>query len=224
MQIAHLSIVSVCVDSHPLYIECSYLHIGMILCTPLQGWAFFGNFPINGINYFSLQTGSPFSTRYLSNWRRRCLSHCGSFAMARSVECVWLCMKITKSVCQYIQYLICTCTCTCVCICILSACICHSSHCYIAGNIVCNSSLHCPFSFRISSPSIYTGSGDTLKIITAMIGKFAIAGSFDFVYLYTAELYPTQVRNVGVGVASIGARLGGIFTPIVLLLVCMSVS
>ena len=56
-----------------------------------------------------------------------------------------------------------------------------------------------------------------------MAGKFAIAGSFDFVYLYTAELYPTQVRNVGVGVATIGGRLGGIFMPIVLLLVCIGV-
>lgn len=46
-----------------------------------------------------------------------------------------------------------------------------------------------------------------------------MAGSFGFVYLYTAELFPTQVRNLGVGVTSIGARLGGILAPMVLLLV-----
>ncbi|XP_064403541.1 organic cation transporter protein-like isoform X2 [Halichondria panicea] len=34
-----------------------------------------------------------------------------------------------------------------------------------------------------------------------------------------AELFPTQVRNIGAGVATIGARLGGFFAPIVLLLV-----
>ena len=52
-----------------------------------------------------------------------------------------------------------------------------------------------------------------------MMGKFAVAGSFGFVYLYTAELFPTQVRNLGVGVTSIGARIGGILAPMVLLLV-----
>ena len=65
----------------------------------------------------------------------------------------------------------------------------------------------------------YTGFGDSPKIVLAMVGKFAIAGSFALVYLYTAELFPTQVRNIGAGVSTIGARLGGIFSPIVLLLV-----
>ena len=53
------------------------------------------------------------------------------------------------------------------------------------------------------------------------MGKFAVAGSFGFVYLYTAELFPTQVRNLGVGMTSIGARLGGILAPMVLLLVSL---
>ena len=56
-------------------------------------------------------------------------------------------------------------------------------------------------------------------IASALIGKFAVAASFGLVYLYTAELFPTQVRNLGVGVTSVGARLGGMLAPVVLLLV-----
>ena len=53
----------------------------------------------------------------------------------------------------------------------------------------------------------------------ALIGKFALTGAFASVYLYSSELIPTEVRNIGMGVASIGARLGGIFAPMVLLMV-----
>ena len=52
-----------------------------------------------------------------------------------------------------------------------------------------------------------------------MIGKLAVSGSFAFVYMYSAELFPTQVRNIGAGVVTIGARVGGFFSPIVLLAV-----
>ena len=64
-----------------------------------------------------------------------------------------------------------------------------------------------------------SGTASSSRIAVALIGKFAVAGSFAFVYLYTAELFPTQVRNLGVGVTTIGARLGGILSPMVLLLV-----
>ena len=56
-------------------------------------------------------------------------------------------------------------------------------------------------------------------MFVALSGKLAVSGSFAFIYMYSAELFPTQVRNIGAGVATIGARLGGIFSPMVLLLV-----
>ncbi len=56
-----------------------------------------------------------------------------------------------------------------------------------------------------------------LAVVTAMIGKLAVSGSFSFIYLYSAELFPTQIRNIGAGVVTIGARLGGFFSPIVLI-------
>lgn len=53
----------------------------------------------------------------------------------------------------------------------------------------------------------------------ALLGKFAVSGSFAVIYLYTTEVFPTQVRNAGLGVSSIGARLGGIMAPLILMTV-----
>ncbi|XP_029410056.1 solute carrier family 22 member 5 [Nannospalax galili] len=46
-----------------------------------------------------------------------------------------------------------------------------------------------------------------------MIGKFGVTAAFAMVYVYTAELYPTVVRNMGVGVSSTASRLGSILSP-----------
>lgn len=51
-----------------------------------------------------------------------------------------------------------------------------------------------------------------------MIGKFLIAGSFAIIYNYTAELFPTPVRNTALGVGSMCARLSGALTPLITLL------
>ncbi|XP_074865829.1 organic cation/carnitine transporter 2-like [Carettochelys insculpta] len=52
-----------------------------------------------------------------------------------------------------------------------------------------------------------------LSIILVMLGKFGITASFSMVYVYTAELYPTVVRNMGVGASSMASRLGSILSP-----------
>ena len=44
-------------------------------------------------------------------------------------------------------------------------------------------------------------------------GKFLISMTFAIAYLYTAELFPTKVRNVAVGTASTFARIGSISAP-----------
>ena len=46
-----------------------------------------------------------------------------------------------------------------------------------------------------------------------MIGKFLISMTFAIAYLYTAELFPTPVRNVAVGAASTFARIGSMSAP-----------
>ncbi|XP_060075851.1 putative transporter SVOPL [Ylistrum balloti] len=41
------------------------------------------------------------------------------------------------------------------------------------------------------------------------------AANFNFVYIYTAEVYPTTIRTLGIGTASAWARVGAMLTPFV---------
>jgi len=50
----------------------------------------------------------------------------------------------------------------------------------------------------------------TLQLCLSLLGKFGASISFFIVYLYTAELFPTTVRNQAVGICSLVARIGGI--------------
>ncbi|XP_077364407.1 solute carrier family 22 member 13-like isoform X2 [Festucalex cinctus] len=54
--------------------------------------------------------------------------------------------------------------------------------------------------------------------VVAILGKFASTASFTIVYVYTAELYPTTLRQSGVGLNSVCARVGGILAPLIRLL------
>ncbi|KAK1882613.1 Solute carrier family 22 member 21 [Dissostichus eleginoides] len=46
-----------------------------------------------------------------------------------------------------------------------------------------------------------------------MTGKFGFTMAFSIVYIYTAEVYPTVLRNVGMGMCSSAARIGSITAP-----------
>ncbi|XP_019622568.1 PREDICTED: organic cation transporter protein-like [Branchiostoma belcheri] len=52
----------------------------------------------------------------------------------------------------------------------------------------------------------------------AMIGKFCITASFGVTYVFSAEIFPTVVRQIGMGMSSMSARVGGIAAPFVNLL------
>ncbi|TSK98403.1 Solute carrier family 22 member 13 [Bagarius yarrelli] len=54
--------------------------------------------------------------------------------------------------------------------------------------------------------------------VIAVVGKFSLAASFSIVYVYTAELYPTVVRQNGAGLNAMFARVGGILAPLIGLL------
>uniref|UniRef100_H2V5V1 Solute carrier family 22 member 13b n=1 Tax=Takifugu rubripes TaxID=31033 RepID=H2V5V1_TAKRU len=54
--------------------------------------------------------------------------------------------------------------------------------------------------------------------VVAVFGKYSITGAFSTAYLYTAELFPTNLRQNGLGISSMFARVGGILAPLIGLL------
>ncbi|XP_072277519.1 solute carrier family 22 member 6-B-like isoform X1 [Pyxicephalus adspersus] len=53
------------------------------------------------------------------------------------------------------------------------------------------------------------------RIAMVVFGKGCLAASFNCVYLFTGELYPTVIRQTGMGMGTLMARLGGIVAPLV---------
>ncbi|NXH15794.1 S22AD protein, partial [Bucco capensis] len=54
--------------------------------------------------------------------------------------------------------------------------------------------------------------------VLAIIGKFTASASFSTSYVYSAELFPTVVRQTGVGLCSMSARVSAILAPLIRLL------
>ncbi|GFS14262.1 organic cation transporter protein [Elysia marginata] len=50
-------------------------------------------------------------------------------------------------------------------------------------------------------------------MLLSNIGKFGATGGFSTIYVFTAELFPTNLRNSVVGTSSMVARIGGIICP-----------
>ena len=54
--------------------------------------------------------------------------------------------------------------------------------------------------------------------MTALAGRFCISAAYAVLYVYSAELFPTVVRNAGMGVSSLSARVGGMVAPFIVLI------
>nr|CAI5841743.1 unnamed protein product [Callosobruchus analis] len=54
-----------------------------------------------------------------------------------------------------------------------------------------------------------------IKSTLSTIGMFGLALAFPTVYIYSGELFPTVLRNIGVGTSSMCARIGSMVAPFV---------
>lgn len=52
-----------------------------------------------------------------------------------------------------------------------------------------------------------------LLIACSVMGQFCVTGGWETLYVWSAELYPTVVRNVGMGTSSAFARVGSMIAP-----------
>ncbi|XP_039610928.1 solute carrier family 22 member 6-A-like [Polypterus senegalus] len=57
-----------------------------------------------------------------------------------------------------------------------------------------------------------------LQTVLAMIGTGFMGAAFTSIYIYTGELYPTVIRQTGMGFGSTMARIGSMSAPVVLML------
>ncbi|XP_031561203.1 organic cation transporter protein-like [Actinia tenebrosa] len=65
---------------------------------------------------------------------------------------------------------------------------------------------------------VIPGDNKTAVLAIAIIGRVLNSCCFNNVYLYTSELYPTVIRNVGIGFGSTCARIGAILSPYIVML------
>ncbi|KAI1280445.1 Organic cation transporter protein [Halotydeus destructor] len=54
------------------------------------------------------------------------------------------------------------------------------------------------------------------RIFFAIMGRGCIAASYALIYIYSAEIYPTMVRSLAIGLCSMFSRLGGVIAPLTL--------
>lgn len=57
------------------------------------------------------------------------------------------------------------------------------------------------------------------SILNLITGKFTVSAANTIMPVYTAEMYPTAIRNAGVGACNVAAGLALILTPYLSMLV-----
>ncbi|XP_076385126.1 solute carrier family 22 member 21 isoform X1 [Megachile rotundata] len=67
--------------------------------------------------------------------------------------------------------------------------------------------------FCLAIQFVPTGSWSFLPLVLYMGGKWCITMSFSTVYIYTAELFPTNLRHSLLGICSMTGRMGSILSP-----------
>jgi len=84
------------------------------------------------------------------------------------------------------------------------------SFCQMVAGVAC---IGCAFLQGTTDPSLAT-----LSVFLSLVGKFGASAVWGIVFVYTAEMFPTVIRNQAVGTCSLVARLGGIISMLLDLL------
>ena len=61
-----------------------------------------------------------------------------------------------------------------------------------------------------------------ITVTLAMLGKVGISAAYAIIYVWSAELYPTVIRNAGMGLSSTFANMGGMISPYIADIVSLS--
>ncbi|MBA0705559.1 hypothetical protein Golax_017744 [Gossypium laxum] len=62
------------------------------------------------------------------------------------------------------------------------------------------------------------GISKVIRMCCGLLGIFGMAGTYNLLFIYTAELFPTVVRNAALGCATQAAQMGAILAPFVVIL------
>lgn len=62
------------------------------------------------------------------------------------------------------------------------------------------------------------GAWKTIRMVCGVLGIFGMAGTYNLLFIYTVELFPTVVRNAALGCATQAAQMGAILAPFVVVL------
>ena len=66
--------------------------------------------------------------------------------------------------------------------------------------------------------ALTAGSNKIVRLLEGAVGIFGVTATYNLVYIYTAELFPTTVRNSTLGCATMALQIGAILAPMVVVL------
>lgn len=62
---------------------------------------------------------------------------------------------------------------------------------------------------------IFVPAGSALANTLPQIGKFALSAAYGGIYIYSAEIFPTSIKNFGIGMCSAVARIAGVAAQLI---------
>ncbi|CAG2116996.1 unnamed protein product, partial [Medioppia subpectinata] len=65
----------------------------------------------------------------------------------------------------------------------------------------------------LSCVAVIPAQSSWLRVLFALVSKYGISTSWNVLTIHGSEIYPTVIRNTGMGVASVVARIGSISAP-----------